>query len=91
MTSSPVVAPHAGVRQACVARHVDAIEVGVELSGAAAAAAEGHVSTQNRRDGIQRRGAVHGQLQWCIMGRKRVLEAEGDDLDAELHDSWGRR
>lgn len=77
------------MRQAGVARHVDAIEVSVELGGAATAATKGHVSTQNRLNGVQRRGAVHGQLQCCITGRKRVLEAEGDDLDTELHNSWG--
>lgn len=75
------------MRQAGVARQIDAVEVGVELGGAAPAAAEGHVSAQNCCDGVQRRGTVHGQLQWCIMGRQRGLEAEVDNLDIELDDS----
>lgn len=91
MTSSPVVAPHTGVRQTGIARQVDSVKVGVELSGAATAATEGHIAAQNCCDGVQRCGAVHGQLQWCIMGRKRVMEAEVDNLDTELDNSCGRR
>lgn len=84
MTSLPVVTPHGGVWQAAVARDIDAVSICVQLCGAPTAATVSDVTAQHSHDTIQRRGAVHDRL-WCILGRQRVLEAEGNNLDSELH------
>lgn len=80
----PVVAADGGGGQAGVAGAVDAVGVGFELGGAATAACVGDVAAQHLQNIIQRRGAVQDRL-WCILGRRRVLEAEGGDLNSELH------
>lgn len=80
----PVVAAYSVVWQAGVTRDIDAIGISIQLSGAATAASVGDVTAQHHHNTLQRCGAVQDWL-WSILGRQRVLEVEGSDLDSELH------
>lgn len=90
MSFVPVVAADGHVRQAGVTRHVDAVSIAVEFSRTAAAASVDDVASQHRHDAAQWGGAVQHRP-WCILGRLRMLEVKGDDLDSELYGSYHRR
>lgn len=90
MMMSPVVAAYGGVWQARVTRAVDAVGVRVQFDGAASAAGVSDITAQHLQDTIQRGAAVQDWL-WCILGRRRIQEVEGGDLDSELHVTWRSR
>lgn len=85
----PVVAADGQVWQAGVTWDVDAVSIGVELSGTAAAAGVDDVASQHRHDAVQWRAAVQHRP-WCILGRRRMLEAKGNELDSELDGPYER-
>lgn len=82
--SIPVVAADSHVWQAGVTWDVDAVRIGVELSRTAAAASIEDVASQHRQDTLQWGGVVKHRPR-CILGRLRMLEVKGNDLDSELH------
>lgn len=90
MAFVPVVAADGHVRQAGVTWHVDAISIGVEFSRTAAAASVDDVASQHRHDAVQWCGVVELRP-WCILGRLRMLEVKGNDLDSELYSPYRRR
>ncbi len=69
--------------QAGVTGDIDAVGIGIELGAASTAAGVGDVTTQHLQNTIQQGGAVQDMLS-CILGRQRILEVEGGDLDSEL-------
>lgn len=89
MAFIPVVAAHGQVGQAGVTWEVDAVSIGVQLSGTAATAGVDDVTRQHRHDAVQWRGAVTHHP-WCILGRLRMLEAKGNQLDSEFYGPYER-